>query len=460
MLLFFGNLNSELRVLMMKKYFEFDKLGTSYKQEIIGGLTTFLAMAYILVVNPLMLSLDSVADLPEAMRMDKGAVFVATALAAAVGSLFMGIIAKYPIGLAPGMGLNAFFAYTVVLTLGIPWQTALTGVLFSGLIFIILSLSGLRELIINAIPAQLKYAVGAGIGLFITFLGFQNAGIIVADPNTLVTLGKLSNGPTLLAIFGLLITVIMMARKIKGAIFYGMIVTTVVGMVAGLIDIPTKIIDKVPSVAPTFGVAFDAIFHDPASLLTTQFLVVVITFLFVDFFDTAGTLVAVANQAGLMKKDKLPRAGKALLADSMATVTGAVFGTSTTTSYIESTAGVAAGARSGFAAVVTGVLFLLALFLSPLLMVITSHVTAPALIIVGVLMVSALGNIEWTKFEIAVPAFLTIIAMPLTYSIATGIAIGFIFYPITMVVSGRRKEVHPIMFGLWIIFVLYFIFIK
>lgn len=444
----------------MKKYFEFEKLGTSYRQEIIGGLTTFLAMAYILVVNPLMLSLDSVADLPEAMRMDKGAVFVATALAAAVGSLVMGIIARYPIGLAPGMGLNAFFAYTVVLTYGIPWQTALTGVLFSGLIFIILSLTGIREIIINAIPAQLKYAVGAGIGLFITFLGFQNAGIIVADPATLVTLGDLSQGPTLLAIFGLVLTVIMMVRKIKGAIFYGMIATTVVGMFAGLIDIPGQVIGKIPSVAPTFGVAFEPIFNDPASLFTVPFLIVVITFLFVDFFDTAGTLVAVANQAGLMKDNKLPRAGKALLSDSLATVTGAVFGTSTTTSYIESSAGVAAGARTGFAAVVTGLLFLLALFFSPLLMVITPHVTAPALVIVGVLMVSTLGNIEWKQFEIAVPAFLTIIAMPLTYSIATGIAMGFIFYPITMILSGRRKEVHPIMYGLWFIFLAYFIFVK
>ncbi|MEK5037021.1 NCS2 family permease [Sporosarcina sp. FSL K6-3457] len=444
----------------MKKYFEFDKLGTNYRREIIGGLTTFLAMAYILVVNPLMLSLDAIPDLPDAMRMDKGAVFVATALAAAVGSLFMGLIARYPIGLAPGMGLNAFFAFSVVLGMGIPWQTALTGVLFSGLIFIVLSLSGLREIIINAIPTQLKFAVGAGIGLFITFLGLQNAKIIVADPNTLVTLGDLSRGPTLLAIFGLVITVIMMVRKINGAIFYGMITTTIVGMIAGLIALPEKIVDKVPSVAPTFGAAFDAIFQDPASLFTAQFLVIVITFLFVDFFDTAGTLVAVANQAGLMKDDKLPRAGKALLADSLATVTGAVFGTSTTTSYIESSAGVAAGARTGFASIVTGLLFLLALFFSPLLFVITSEVTAPALIIVGVLMVSTLGNIEWTRFEIAVPAFFTIIAMPLTYSIATGIAIGFIFYPITMILSGRKKEIHPIMYGLWVIFILYFIFIK
>ena len=444
----------------MKKYFEFDKLGTNYRREIIGGLTTFLAMAYILVVNPLMLSLDGIPDLPDSMRMDKGAVFVATALAAAVGSLFMGIIARYPIGLAPGMGLNAFFAFSVVLAGGIPWQTALTGVLFSGLIFIVLSLTGLRELIINAIPAQLKFAVGAGIGLFITFLGFQNADIIVADPNTLVALGDLTQGPTLLAIFGIVLTVILMVRKVNGAIFYGMIATTIVGMLTKLIEVPTKVVSSIPSVAPTFGAAFEAIFNDPTSLLTAQFLVVIITFLFVDFFDTAGTLVAVANQAGLMKDDKLPRAGKALLADSLATVTGAVFGTSTTTSYIESTAGVAAGARTGFASVITGLLFLLALFFSPLLMVITSHVTAPALIIVGVLMVSALGNIEWKRFEIAVPAFFTIIAMPLTYSIATGIAIGFLFYPITMIVSGRRKDVHPIMYGLWFIFLAYFIFIE
>ncbi|WP_339253764.1 NCS2 family permease [Sporosarcina sp. FSL W8-0480] len=444
----------------MKKYFEFDKLGTNYRREIIGGLTTFLAMAYILAVNPIMLSLEAVPDLPEAMRMDKGAVFVATALAAAVGSLFMGLIARYPIGLAPGMGLNAFFAFTVVLTYGIPWQVGLTGVLFSGVIFIILSLTGLRELIINAIPAQLKYAVGAGIGLFITFLGLQNANIIVGDPNTLVALGDLSSGPTLLAIFGLIVTVIMMVRKINGAIFYGMILTTIVGMFVSLIEVPTKIVDKVPDVSPTFGAAFDVFSQDPMSLMTTQFLVIVITFLFVDFFDTAGTLVAVATQAGLMKEDKLPRAGRALLADSMATVTGAVFGTSTTTSYVESSAGVAAGARTGFASIVTGLLFILALFFSPLLFIITPEVTAPALIIVGVLMVSALGNIEWTKFEIAIPAFFVIIFMPLSYSIATGIAIGFIFYPITMLLSGRRKEIHPIMYAMFIIFILYFIFIK
>jgi AGZA family xanthine/uracil permease-like MFS transporter len=390
--------------------------------------------------------------------MDYGAVFVATAVAAAIGSLLMGVLARYPIALAPGMGLNAFFAYTVVLTMGIPWQHALGGVLISGIIFIFLSLSGLREKIINSIPAELKYAVSAGIGLFITFVGAQSAGLIVNNDAVLVGLGDFTDGNVLLAIFGIIITVILMTKGVNGGIFIGMVLTTIVGMIAGLIDVPGKVVDSVPSVAPTFGAAFGA-YSDP-SFFSTSMLVVVLTFLFVDFFDTAGTLVGVANQAGLMKENKLPRAGKALLADSTATVVGAIFGTSTTTSFIESSSGVAAGARTGFASIVTAGFFLLSLFFFPLLEVITSAVTAPALIIVGVLMVASLGNIDWTKFEIAVPAFLTIIAMPLTYSIATGIAIGFIFYPITMIVKGRIKEIHPIMYGLFVIFVLYFIFLK
>ncbi|UJF27768.1 NCS2 family permease [Planococcus sp. 107-1] len=443
----------------MKSYFQFDELGTNYRKEIIGGLTTFLAMAYILVVNPLTLTLSSVPDLPEEMYMDYGSVFMATALAAAVGCFMMGILARYPIALAPGMGLNAFFAYTVILTYGIPWQTALTGVLFSGLIFIVLSLSGLREMIINAIPAELKYAVGAGIGLYITFIGFQNAGIIVGNPDTLVGLGDLTQPSTLLAIFGLVITVIFMVRGINGGIFFGMLIAAVIGMIFSIVELPSAIIGEIPSMAPTFGVALEPIFNDPGSLMTVQFLVIVLTFLFVDFFDTAGTLVAVANQAGLMKDNKLPRAGKALMADAVATVSGAIFGTSTTTSYIESTSGVAAGGRSGFSAVVTGVLFLISILFYPLLEVITSAVTAPALIIVGVLMVSALGKIDWTRFEIAVPAFLTMISMPLGYSIATGIAIGFIFYPITMIFAGKAKQIHPIMYGLFVIFILYFIFL-
>ncbi|PPA69012.1 NCS2 family permease [Jeotgalibacillus proteolyticus] len=444
----------------MKKYFQFEELGTNYRREIIGGLTTFLAMAYILVVNPITLTLMDVEGLPDALRMDYGAVFVATALAAAIGSLVMGVIAKYPIALAPGMGLNAFFAYSVVLTQGIPWQTALTGVLFSGLIFMVLTLTGIREKIINSIPAELKFAVGAGIGLFITFIGLQNAGIIVGDPNTMVALGDLTQGSTLLAIFGIFITVIFMTRKINGGIFFGIVLTAIVGMIVGLIDRPSGIVEPAPSLAPTFGAALEPIFNSPGELFTIQILVVVLTFLFVDFFDTAGTLVAVTNQAGLMKDNKLPRAGRALFADSTATVFGAVLGTSTTTSYIESTSGVAAGARTGFASVVTALLFVLSIFFFPLLEVITSAVTAPALIIVGVLMVSALGKIDWTRFEIAVPAFLTIIAMPLSYSIATGIAIGFIFYPITMIVSGKAKQIHPIMYGLFVIFILYFIFLS
>ena len=443
----------------MKMYFRFEELGTNYRREIIGGLTTFLAMAYILVVNPMTLSLETIEGLPEFMYMDKGSVFTATAIAAAIGSILMGVLARYPIALAPGMGLNAFFAYTVVLEFEIPWQIALTGVLFSGLIFICLSLSGIRETIINAIPSELKYAVGAGIGLFITFVGLQNSKIIVSNPNTVAGLGDLTDPNILLTIFGLVITVIMMVKGVKGGIFYGMLITAIVGMVLSLVPIPDAVVGSVPSMAPTFGAAFDVFFEDPAALLTAQFLIVVLTFLFVDFFDTAGTLISVANQAGLMKGEKLPRAGKALLADSIATVAGAVSGTSTTTSYVESTAGVAAGARTGFASVVTGVLFLLSLFFFPLLDVITSYVTAPALIIVGVLMVSSIGQIDWKRFEIAVPAFFVIIAMPLTYSIATGIAIGFIFYPITMIVAGRIKEIHPIMYGMWVVFVGYFIFL-
>ncbi|APH06505.1 NCS2 family permease [Bacillus weihaiensis] len=439
----------------MKKFFQFDELGTNYRREIIGGLTTFLSMAYILFVNPSVLSMSAIPDLPDAIRMDQGAVFTATAIAAAIGSLLMGLIARYPIALAPGMGLNAFFSFTVVLTMEVPWQTALSGVFVSGLIFIVLTVSGLREKIINSIPAELKFAVGAGIGLFITFIGFQNAGIIVNNDATLVGLGDLAAPQTLLAIFGVFVTVILMVRGVKGGIFYGMFITAIIGMLLGQIDAPAKIVGEVPSLAPTFGQAL----FNLDQIFTIQMLVVILTFLFVDFFDTAGTLVAVANQAGLMKENKLPRAGKALFADSAATVVGSVLGTSTTTSYIESSAGVAAGARSGFASVITAVLFLLALFFSPLLGVVTPAVTAPALIIVGILMVSSLGKIDWEKFEVAVPAFLTIIAMPLSYSIATGIAIGFIFYPITMAMKGRAKEIHPIMYGLFVIFVLYFIFL-
>lgn len=449
------------------RYFEFAKYGTNFRTEFIAGLTTFLAMAYILAVNPFMLS---GADLPpdlRAMYPDKNAVFVATALAAVIGTLIMGIYAKYPIALAPGMGLNAFFTFTVVLTMGIPWQQALAGVFISGLVFLILTFTGIRETIINSIPAGLKLAASAGIGLFIAFLGFKNAGIIVADPATYVALGNLhfKEGmepaqieqvrSTLLAIFGLVITVVLMTRRITGAIFYGMLLTAIVGMIFGIVQPPSGIVAPIPSIAPTFGALFGPL-TDLSIMFSPQMLIVIFTFLFVDFFDTAGTLVGVASQAGFMKDNELPRAGRALTADSVATITGAVLGTSTTTSYVESSAGVAAGGRTGFASVVTAAFFAIALFFSPLLDVVIPAVTAPALIVVGILMASNLAKIEWDKIEEAAPAFLTIILMPLTFSIATGIGLGFILYPLTKLVKGEGKEVHPIMYLLFFVFLIYF----
>ena len=441
----------------MKKYFQFEELGTNYRREIMGGLTTFLAMAYILVVNPITLTLADIPDLPDALRMDYGAVFVATALSAAIGSIIMGLVAKYPLALAPGLGLNAFFGFTLVLGSGIPWQHALGAVFISSFFFLLLTLTGLREKLINAIPVELKLAVGAGIGLFITFIGLQSAGIIVNNDATLVGLGNLAEPNTLLSIFGILVTVILMTKGIKGGVFYGMIITIIAGMIFGLIDKPSGVVGEVPSLAPTFGAVFSAL--GDSSFYTAAMVAPILTFLFVDFFDNAGTLVAVANQAGFVKDNRLPRAGKALLSDSIASLAGSVLGTSTVTSYVESSAGVAAGARTGFASLVTAACFLLSLFFFPLLEVVTSAVTAPALIIVGVLMVSSLGKIEWTRFEVAVPAFLVMITMPLTYSIATGIAVGFIFYPVTMLVSGRRKEITPIMYLFFVIFLLYFIFL-
>lgn len=442
----------------MKRYFRFEEHQTNFKREILGGLTTFLSMAYILAVNPQVLSLAGVDGVSPDQKMDKGAIFVATALAAFVGCLFMGIIARYPIALAPGMGLNAFFAFTVVLTMGIPWQTGLTGVLFSGFIFAILTATGLRETIINAIPFEMKMAVSSGIGLFITFVGLQSSGIITNQDATLVTLGKLTEPHVLLAVFGIVITIILYAKKVPGAIFIGMVLTAIAGLITQQIAPPTGVIGKVPSIALTFGAAFEA-FQDPAQLFTVQFLIVILTFLFIDFFDTAGTIVAVASQAGFMKNNRLPRAGRALFSDSLATMVGAIFGTTTTTSYIESTSGVAVGARTGFASIITGFCFLLALFFSPLMAVVTPAVTTPALVVVGVLMASNLASISWKNFEVAVPAFVTIIMMPLSYSIATGIACGFIFYPITMVLTKRHREVHPIMYALLVIFILYFVFV-
>jgi len=437
----------------MKKYFQFDELGTSYRQEFLGGFTTFLAMAYILVVNPTMLTLQDIEGLPDFMRMDYGAVFTATAISAAVGSLLMGVIGKFPIALAPGLGLNALFAYTIILDHGAPWTHALAAVFVSGIFFLILTLTGLREKLINAIPMELKLAVGAGIGLFIAFIGLQNSEIIINNDSTLVGLGDFSDPAVLLAVFGIIVTVIFMVLGFKGGVFYGMALTAIVGWIFGLVQTPEAIVSAPPSIAPTFGQLFTA-FQDP-EFYTLTMLSLVLTILFVDFFDNAGTLMAVANQAGFVKDNKLPRAGRALITDSLATTIGSIFGTSTVTSFVESSAGVAAGARTGFASIVTAGFFILALFFSPVLSVITPAVTAPALIIVGVLMCAHLGDIAWNRLEIAVPSFLTMVMMPLTYSIATGIAIGFLFYPLTMILKGKAKEVSPIMYVFAVIFFIY-----
>ena len=424
------------------RYFQFAELGTNFGRETVAGITTFLAMAYILFVNPAVLG---------ATHMDTGAVFTATALSAAIGTLIMGVLARYPIAIAPGMGLNAFFTYTVVIGMKIPWETAIAGVFIAGVIFVIITIFKIREIIINAIPENLKRATASGIGLFIAFIGLQNAKIVVKNPATLVSLGNLHDPGVILTIIGLIITVFFLVRGIQGGVFYGMVITAIIGIIIGLAPLPKSIVSSVPSLKPTFGVAITHL----GAINSWNLIVVVLTFLFVGFFDTAGTLMAIANQAGLLKDNKLPRAGRALLADSSSIVIGSILGTSPTTAYIESSSGVAAGGRTGFSAVITAILFLLAMFFSPLLSVVTSQVTAPALIIVGVLMASSMGDIEWNKLEIAIPAFLTIVMMPLTYSITTGIALGFVVYPITMIIKGRIKELHPVMYLLFIIFIIF-----
>lgn len=429
----------------ISNYFQFKEKGTNFKKELIGGLTTFLTMAYTLFVIPEVLSNTG---------MPKEAVFVATALAGAIGTLIMGIYAKFPMALAPGMGLNAFFTFSVCLGMNIPWQTAMAGVLASGIIFIILSITGFRETVIKAIPNNLKYAVSAGIGLFIAFIGFKNAGIVVADPATFVALGNLTEPSVLLAIFGLIVMAVLMVRGNKIAIFIGLVVTVCVGMIFGLVDVPKAIISIPPSIAPTFGVAVKNL----GNIFNPQMIMVIFTFLFMDFFDTAGTIVAVGSKIGLIKKDGYVEGGsKALLADSVATCVGAVLGTTNTTSYSESLSGIAVGAKTGFSSVVVGVMFLISLFFSPLLSVITTQVTAPALIIVGSLMFMSVADVEWNKSEIAISSFLTIILMPLTYSIGEGIAFGFLTYVILMLAKKKYKEVHPVMYGLAVLFIIYFI---
>lgn len=430
----------------MKNHFQFSERGTSYRQESVAGITTFLSMAYILVVNPVMLSQTG---------MDKGALFTATALSAIVGTLLIGLMSNYPIGIAPSMGINSFFTFTVCIGMNIPWETALTGVLVAGVLFMILSLLKIREKIINVIPSDLKYAIAAGIGFFVAFIGLKNAGLIVANEATFVGIGDFKSPPTVLAIVGFVITVILLNRGVKGGIFFGMVIATILGMVFGIIQPPQSIIGKIPSLEPSFGVALSHL----DDIFSPEVIAVIFTFLFVAFFDTAGALIGIASQAGLMKNNEIPNAGRALLADSMSTIFGAIFGTSTTASFVESTAGIAVGGRTGFTSLVISACFIVSLFFSPVLSIVTPEITAPALIIVGAMMATEISKINWSNLTVFIPSFITIITMPLTYSVATGIALGFILYPIGMLAVKKGKEVHPIMYVLCVIFIGYFLFV-
>lgn len=424
----------------ISKYFQLDELNTNVRTEVLAGFTTFISMSYILFVNPNVLG---------AAGMDKGAVFTASALAAAFGCLMMGIYAKYPIAVAPDLGINAFFAYSVVIGMGVKWQTAIAGVFVASIIFILITIFKLREMIINAIPSDLKYAISSGIGFFIAFLGLHQGGLIIANKSTVVGLGSFTSPMNWLTIVGLVATSILLILNVPGAIFIGMVISTIVGLIFGLIPMPHHIISAAPSLAPTFGVAIKHI----GDINTLQLWVVVFTFLLVTFFDTAGTLVGLAQQAGFMKNNRMPRVGRALMSDSTAMLVGSVMGTSPIGAFVESSAGIAVGGRSGLTAVVTGILFIVGIFFSPLLTVITNQVTAPALIIVGVMMAQNLKHIHWEDMSIAIPSFLVVLGMPLTYSISDGMALGFIMYPITMIAAKKGKEVN------WVMYLLFFIFI-
>ncbi|WP_281828681.1 MULTISPECIES: NCS2 family permease [Lactobacillus] len=427
----------------IKSYFQLDKYKTTVKTEFLAGLTTFISMSYILFVNPNVLG---------ASGMNTGAVFTATALAAALGTAIMGIVANYPIGEAPALGINAFFAYTVCVGMHVSWQTALASVFVASFIFILITLFKLREKIIDAIPADLKFAISSGIGLFIAFLGLQNSKLIVANKSTLVGLGSFHDPLVWITIFGLIVTVVLMILKVPGAIFIGMVLSAVFGICTGQIALPHKVISVAPSLAPTFG---QAVFHIK-DINTVQMWVVVLTFLLVTFFDTAGTLIGLAQQAGFMKNNKMPRIGKALTADSSAMMVGSVLGTSPVGAFVESSAGIAVGGRTGLTAVFVAIFFLISMIFSPLLGVFTVQVTAPALIIVGVLMAQNTVHIHWNKLEIAVPSFLIILGMPLTYSISDGLSWGMVTYPICMLAAKRGKEISPMM---WVLFVVFIIFL-
>lgn len=429
---------------MLERLFHLRENGTTARTELEAGLTTFLTMAYILAVNPQILA--------EAGVPIDGALF-ATAVSAAVGSLLMGLLANYPFALAPGMGLNAYFTYSVVLGMGVPWQTALGAVFISGVIFILLTLGRVRELVVRAIPLTLKLATGAGIGLFIAFIGFRNAGIIASSPATYVTLGEITALPSLLALGGLIVTAAFLARGWKSAIMIGIVATAAAAYISGVAAPPARLV-ALPDTSGTFGAM------DPGAALGLGLLQVVFVFLFVDLFDSVGTLVGLGRQVGVLTpQGDLPRAQRALMADAVATTVGATLGTSTVTAYIESATGIAEGGRTGLTAVTVGVLFLISVFLSPVAAAIPAVATAPALIIVGSLMLRAVGEIAWDDATESVPAFVTLIAMPLTFSIANGLALGFIGYPIIKVLAGRAREVSPLVYVLAGLFVLRFAYL-
>ncbi len=426
---------------MLDAYFKLSDNQTTVRREILAGVTTFLTMAYIAFVNP-----NILAD----TGMDRDAVFVATCVAAALGSLIMGLWANYPIALAPGMGLNAFFTYTVVLGMGHTWQVALGAVFIAGVLFFILSVLKVREWIINAIPHGLKLAIAAGIGLFLGIIGLKNAGIIVDHPVTLVTMGDLSLWPALLAVGGFLVMAALDSRRVPGAITIAILLTTAVGVITGVSPFG-GVFSAPPSVAPTF------LQMDIVGALDVSLISVIFAFLFVDLFDTAGTLIGVAHRGGMLdEQGRLPRLGRALMSDSSATVVGAVFGTSTTTSYIESVAGVKAGGRTGLTAVTVAMLFLLCLFFSPLAGTIPSYATAPALLLVACLMMRGLTEVDWEDVTEYAPAVVTAIGIPLTFSISDGIGFGFVTYAAIKILSGRFSEASPAVTAIAVLFVIKF----
>ncbi|OLU20676.1 guanine permease [Pseudomonas sp. PA1(2017)] len=418
---------------MLERLFQLNAHNTNVRTEILAGVTTFLTMAYILFVNPSILGETG---------MDKGAVFVATCLAAAFGSAVMGLIANYPIALAPGMGLNAFFTYTVVMGMGHTWQVALGAVFLSACLFFLLSIFKIREWIINSIPLELRSAIAAGIGLFLALIALQNAGIVAANPATMVGLGDLGSPAALLAILGFFLIIGMEALRITGAVLISILVVTGLSILLGISEFG-GVVSMPPSLAPTFMQL------DIAGALDVGLISVIFAFLFVDLFDNSGTLIAVAKKAGLMRKDgHLPKMGRALIADSTAALGGSLLGTSTTTSYIESAAGVSAGGRTGLTAIVVAVLFLFALFFAPLAGSVPAFATAPALLFVAVLMASGMAEIEWSDITVAAPVVVTALAMPLTYSIATGIAFGFITWVAAKTLAGRFRELNGMLVAL------------